>query len=179
METAHKSIGSIEGSSSVLSASSSRVDGHPLNLSVNIFDRALMRRFPDVPPSLSSTSGSAAVVPSPPGVWKRQRRKGRNFIGKGNTKKANISPESRDSLQKRVRSDNPCELMPKLAGSVVPSTSLSSPSVTATGPPGFALLFYTLVKDNAVPIGYLQQFLSLEIPARRATKTSQVSATSI
>ena len=62
---------------------------------------------------------------------------------------------------------------------VVPSSSLSSPSVPVTVPSGFALLYHTLVKDNALPIGYLQDFFSLEIPARRAAKRLQVSAASI
>ena len=34
----------------------------------------------------------------------------------------------------------------------------------------FALLYFTLVKDNAVSKDYLQEFLSLEIPGRRAAK---------
>ena len=38
----------------------------------------------------------------------------------------------------------------------------------------FALLYFTLVKDNAVPKDYLQEFLSLEIPARRAAKRPQI-----
>ena len=65
LETAQKSIGSIEGSRSQGSTTGSRVDGHPPNLSMNIFGRALLRRFPDIPPSLSSSSGSAAVLASP------------------------------------------------------------------------------------------------------------------
>ena len=35
------------------------------------------------------------------------------------------------------------------------------------------------MQDNAVPLGYLQEFLSLEIPARRAAKRLQISAASI
>ena len=106
-------------------------------------------------------------------------KKRKRYFGKENTKKANISPDSGDSLQKQVRSDTPCGLVPKLAESSVPSTSPSSPSVPDAVPPGFALLYYTLVKDNALPVSYLREFLSLETPARRAAKRSQISAASI
>ena len=165
VKSVQRSTGCVEGSSSVCSASGLRVDGHPLNLSMDIFDRALLRRFPDVPLTLSSTSGSAAVIPSPSRrVTGETTKKRKRFIGKGNTNKAFTSPESLESLQKQVQSP------------VVLSSSLSSPSVPDTVPSGFALLYYTLVKDNALPIGYLQQFLSLEIPACRAAKRSKVSA---
>ena len=40
-------------------------------------------------------------------------------------------------------------------------------------------MYYILVKNNALRIGYLQQFLSLEIPARRDAKSLQVSGASI
>ena len=43
----------------------------------------------------------------------------------------------------------------------------------------FTLLYYTLVMDNAVPLGYLQDFRSLETPARRAVKRLQSSAASV
>ena len=149
---------------------------------MNLLDRALLRRFPDVPPSLSTFSStkqdensplscSASVVPSPPGgVTKETTKKRKRFIGKENAKKATTSPEPRDSLQKQEQSDTPCGFTPKVAVSIVPSTSLSSPSVPDTVPPDFALLYYRLVKDKALPIGHLPQFLSLEIPARRAAK---------
>ena len=100
VKSLQRSTDCIEGSSSVSSASGSRVDGHPLNLSLNIFDRALLRRFPDVPPTLSSTSGTAAVIPSPPRrVTGETSKKRKRFIGKGNTKKSITSPESLESLQ--------------------------------------------------------------------------------
>ena len=65
-DTEQKSINSIEVSRSQGSTTGSRVDGHPPNLSMNILDRALLRRFLDIPPSLSSSSGSAVVLASPP-----------------------------------------------------------------------------------------------------------------
>ena len=52
-------------------------------------------------------------------------------------------------------------------------------SVPDTAPSDFALLYYTLVKGDVLPIGYLQDSSSLEVPARRAAKRSQVSTASI
>ena len=154
-------------------------------------DRALLRRFPDAASSLSSFSRtkqiensflscSATVVPSQPGEnSKETSRKRKRFIGKGNTKKASIRLDARDNLlQKQEQADTLCGFPSKVA-EFVPSASLSSPSVLNTGPSDFALLYFTLVKDNAVPMDYLQEFLSLEIPARRAAKRSQISAASI
>ena len=43
----------------------------------------------------------------------------------------------------------------------------------------FALLYFTLVADKGVPYGYLQEFLSLEKPARRAAERSLKAASSL
>ena len=94
-------------------------------------------------------SSSASIVPSHPGeVVKDTTKKRKRLIGKGKSKKASICLEA----------------------------SLSSPSVLNTVLSDFAFLYFTLVKDNAVPKDYVQEFLSLEIPARRAAQRSQVSA---
>ena len=171
-DTGQKSINSIDVSRSQGSTTGSRVDGHPPNLSTNILDRVLLRRFPDIPPSLSSSSGSAVVLASPPcrGVEETTKKRKR-FIGKGNAKKVNISQNSCDSLRN--------EIAPKLAESAVHSSILPTPLVLDAVPPGFALLYYTLVKDDALPVGYSREFLSLEKPARHAAKRSQISAASI
>ena len=77
-ETARKNFHRVGDSRLEVSTSVSRVDGHPLKLSSNLFDRALLRRFPDAASSLSSSSGtqhiensflsgSTTVVPSLPG----------------------------------------------------------------------------------------------------------------
>ena len=44
---------------------------------------------------------------------------------------------------------------------------------------GFGILCYTLVADRAIPMGFLQDFMKLETPARRAAKRQQASATSV
>ena len=179
METEKKSISSIEVSRSQGSTIGSRVDGHPPNLSMNILDRALLRGFPDVSPSLSSSSGSAAVLASPP-CWgvEETTKKRKRFIGK--VRRRQIFLRTRVTVcRNRYALTNFRDLVPKLAESTVHSTSLPSPSVLDAVLPGFALLYYTLVKDNALPVGYLREFLSLETPARRGAKRSQISAASI
>ena len=109
---------------------------------MNIFDRALLRRFSDAPATLLSNCGTAAVIPtSPRKVTVKMTKKRKRFIRKVTNFKADLSHGSLESLQKQVKS------------LVVPSTSLSSPSVSDTAPPDFALLYYTLVKDDALPVG--------------------------
>ena len=43
----------------------------------------------------------------------------------------------------------------------------------------FTLLYYTLVRDGALPLGYLQEFISLEAPARRSANRLQASAVAV
>ena len=88
-------------------------------------------------------------------------------MGRETRRKQNLSQE---------QIDTPCGHSNKVAESIVPSTSLSSPSVLYPALSDFALLYFTRVKDKAVPKDYSQEFLSLEIPVRRAAKRSQVSA---
>ena len=79
----------------------------------------------------------------------RLRRKRKRFTGKESTIKADVSHGSLKGLQKTVKSPT------------FPSSSLSLASVPDPALSDFALLCYTLVKDDALPIGYLQDFLSL------------------
>ena len=59
------------------------------------------------------------------------------------------------------------------------SSSGTFPPKISPGMSDFARLYYTLVRDGALPIGYLDEFLTLELPARRATKRSRSFACSI
>ena len=61
----------------------------------------------------------------------------------------------------------------------VHSGCIISPSALNSEPPHFTLLYYTLVLDDAIPIGYLREFMSLETPARRAANRLQTSAASV
>ena len=79
----------------------------------------------------------------------------------------------------RDQAGSPCGFQSKVAEPPVPPACFSSPSTLVSDSPDFALLYYTLVMDNAVPMGYLQEFRSSETPARRAAKRSQISAASI
>ena len=157
---------------------------------LSISDRALLRRFPGTASASSSfsctkqvensfLSSSASVVPFQPGEdAKDTTKKRKRFIW--NTKKASICLDTRDNiLQKQEQADTPCGFPPKVAASAGLPPTLSSTSVLGTRPPDFALLYFTLVQDNAVPLCYLQEFLSLEIPARRAAKRLLISAASI
>ena len=46
-------------------------------------------------------------------------------------------------------------------------------------PSHFTLLYHTLVRDGALPLGYLQEFTSLEAPARRSANRLQASAVAV
>ena len=43
----------------------------------------------------------------------------------------------------------------------------------------FTLLYYTLVRDGALPLGYLREDMSLEAPARKAVSRLQASAVAV
>ena len=165
--TMQTSTGSVGSFGSASSASGLRVDGHPPKHSMNILDRALLRRFPDSLATLLSKYETTAVILSLAKLQKRFRRKGRDLLARGVLSRRDLSHGSLECLQKTVKSPD------------FPSSSLSLASVPVTALSDFALLYYTLVKDDALPIGYLQDFLSLEGPARRAAKRSQVPAASI
>ena len=168
MESSQKNTSSIGVFSFCKFWSGLGVDGHPSNHSMNIFDRALLRRFPDAPSTMLSNGGTPAVISSPPRrVLGETTKKRKRFIGKGSTIKGDLSHGSIESLQKPVKSP------------AFPPSSHSLASVPDPAPSDFALLYFTLVKDGALLFGYLQDFLGLEVPARRAAKWSQVSAASI
>ena len=99
LDTPRKDLRRVEESSLEVTTNVSRVDGHPLKLSMNLLDRALLRRFPDAisassflpytkQPEDSVPSSAASNVPSHGEVAKNSTKKRKRFIGKGNTKKA-------------------------------------------------------------------------------------------
>ena len=125
-------------------------------------------------PSSASTS-----VSSPPVVYPiESAKKRKRFFGKANSKKANTGADVRDE-HNRDQAGSPCGFQSKVAEPPVHPACFSSPSTLISDSADFALLYYTLVMDNAVPMGYLQEFRSLETPARRAAKMLQISAASI
>ena len=169
-----------------VTSSVSRVDGHPLKPSLSLFDRALLRKYPDANSSPSSFSGkqpllsSASIsVSSPPVVYPiESAKKRKRFFGKENSKKANTGVDMRDEHD-QDQAGSPCGFQSKVAEPPVHPACFSSPSTLPSESADFAFLYYTLVVDNAVPMGYLQEFMSLEKPARHAAKRSLISAASI
>ena len=164
----------------------SRVDGHPLRPSMSLSDRALLRKYPYTGSSslpfygMQSLPSSASIpVSTPFAVFPTESAKKRKrFFGKGNSKKANIGSDARDEHD-RAQAGSPCGLQSKVAEPPVFHACSSSPSALTSDPPNFALLYYSLVLDDAIPLGYLREFMSLETPARRAAKRARISAVSI
>ena len=110
----------------------------------------LLRKYPDAGMK-TMLSPSSTLVSSPPVVRHVESvKKRRRFCGKGNSNKAK-------------RDENSAE-------PPVSHSSSGSPSAQTSEPPDFALLYYTLVLDDAIPVGYLREFMSLETPASRAAK---------
>ena len=108
---------------------------------------------------------------------RRVRRRERGFL-EGKSKKANTGTDARDE-HGRAQVGSPCGYQSKVAEHPVPHACSSSPSALTSDPPDFALLYYTLVMDDAIPVGYLREFMSLETPARRAARRALISAASI
>ena len=169
-------------------SSVSRVDGHLLKPSLSLYDRALLQKYPDSNSSSSSfsemqplPSSASILVSSPPVVYPiESAKKRKRSIGKENSKKANIGADVRDDPRHDLdQAGSPCGFQSKVAEPLVPLACFGFPSTLISGLPDFAFLYLTLVKDQAVPMGYMQEFSSLEVPARRAAKRFQISAASI
>ena len=110
----------------------SRVDGHSPEQSLSLYDRMLLRKYPDAG-TKSILSLSSSMVSSPPvahsggSVMKRRR-----FYGKGNSDKANAGAVARNE-ESPGHEGSPCGFPSKVAG----------PSVHS----GRAI--------SAIPLGYL------------------------
>ena len=90
-----------------------------------------------------------------------------------------ILERSRETSTIQIRKALPVDFRPRLqsllfilAASVLPRFRFLTQWISR-------YLYYTLVMDNAVPMGYLQDFQSLATPARRAAKRLQTSAAAI
>ena len=179
LDPPRKDLRRVEESSLEATTNVSRVDGHPLKLSVNLLDRALLRKFPDAMSASSSLpcakqpedsvpSSAASIVPPHSEVAKNSTKK-RKILGKGTRRRhVFVSMLVTVFCRNRNRLTLPVVTPPRLQSRLFLLRVFRQ-----------SLLYFTLVKDNAVPVGYLQEFLSLETPARRAAQRSQISATSI
>ena len=143
---------------------------------VSLRDRILLRKYSEVPSASASTVGLGVVgttsVPScsveGATVYSKKRRR---FVGKGNMKAYGIGTDVREPQLRCTGSLLNIQRDESSSGTFPPKIS---PAML-----DFARLYYTLVRDGALPIGYLDEFLTLELPARRATKRSRSFACSI
>ena len=158
------------------STSVSRVDGHSPKPTLSLYDRMLFRKYPDLG-SDSMLSYSSTLVSPPVAHPGESVKKRRRFYGKGKSNKATARPDPQnENSQDQERS--PCGFTSKVVEPPVRVGSIISPALTSE-PPDFTLLYYTLVQDGALPLGYLREFMSLETPARRAANRLQASAASV
>ena len=193
LETARENFQQVGIYKQEVTTSVSRVVGHPLKSSLSLCDRALLRKYPDADSSLSSFSGAQSIEDSMlscspicgsfssccESKW-RVRRRQRGILEREIRRKKTLEwTFEAICCTIRIKLALPTASSPRSQGLQFLHASLTSPSILNSGPPVFALLYFTLVKDQAVPMGYLQEFLSLEIPTRRAAKRSQISAASI
>ena len=120
----------------------SRVDGHPPKQSLSLYDRMLLRKYPDAGMktmlSLSSTSVSSLPVVHPAESVKRRRR----YFGKGNSNKANKREVARNEHNPDQES-SPCGFPSKVAEPPVHSGCVGSPSTPVSDSGDFTLLYHT------------------------------------
>ena len=74
---------------------------------------------------------------------------------------------------------SPCGFSSQVAEPPVRAATIISHSVPSPLHSHFTLLYYTMVRDGALPLGYLQEFISLEAPARRSANRLQASAVAV
>ena len=145
-----------------------RVDGHPPELRLSLCDRILLRKY-----SIPGTFVSP-VVPLPIESTKKRRR----FHQKGKLTEEAMKEVS--GLEKcQDQEGSPCGFSSRVAEPPVRAATIISHSVPSPMLSHFTLLYYTLVRDGALPLGYLQEFTSLEAPARRSANRLQASAVAV
>ena len=156
----------------------SRVDGHPPVPSLSLYDRMLLRKYSDA--GMKTTlSHSSTLVSSPPVSHPAESmKKRRRFYQKRKFNKAMTRADARNE-NSQDQEGSPCGFPSKVAEPPVRAGSIISPSALKSEPAHFTLLYYTLVQDGALPLGYLREFMSLETPARRAANRLQASAASV
>ena len=126
-----------------ISASVSRVDGHPPEQSLGLYDRMLLRKYPDAG-TKTTFSHSSTLVSSPPVAYPGESvKKRRRFYQKGNSNRANTRAVARNENSQGQES-SPCGFPSKVAEPPVHSGCIISPSALTSEPSDFALLYYTL-----------------------------------
>ena len=137
-----------------------RVDGHPPQRHLSLYDRMLLRKYSvsgnvAMPSDYSSLSSFPPTAPPVESAKKRRRFYNKTNLGREMKKEAG-----------RVQESSPCGFPSQVAEP--PVRASTSTSHSASSPGHFTLLYHTLVRDGALPLGYLQEFTSLEALARRS-----------
>ena len=142
--------------------------GTLLKLRLSLCDRILLRKY-----SIPGTCVSP-VVPLPIESTKKRRR----FHQKGKlTEEATKEVSGLEKCQDQEGS--PCGFSSRVAEPPVRAATILPHSVPSPVFSHFTLLYYTLVRDGALPLGYLHEFTSLEAPARRSANRLRASAVAV
>ena len=140
---------------------------------MNIYDRMLQRKY-SVPAVTSMHLGSSSLASVPPvSSPVESSKKRRRFF-----KKARLSRDVKKEVG-QVQEGSPCGFLSQVAEPPVRAVKSISHSASSPEPSHFTVLYHTLVRDGALPLGYLQEFISLEAPARRSANRLQASAVAI
>ena len=148
-----------------------KVDGHPLQGDLNLYDRMLLRKY--------SVSGNASMpsdcssLPAMSPITVESTKKRRRFF-----KKAKLSRDTKKEAC-QVQDGSPCGFSSQVAEPPVRAGTSISHSASSPVLSHFTLLYHTLVRDGALPLGYLQDFIALEAPARRSANRLQASAVAV
>ena len=151
-----------------ITAAVRRVDGHPPEPRLSLYDRILLRKY-SVPGTAVSPHVSLPV---------ESTKKRRRFHQKGKFIEE-VSKEASRNENCQDQEGSPCGFSSKVAEPPVRAGTTISHSVSSPVLSHFTLLYYTLVRDGALPLGYLREFMSLEAPARKAANRLQASAAAV
>ena len=122
-----------------------RVDGHPPEPAVSLYDRILLRKY--------SVPGTA--VSPPVSLPAESMKKRRSFYQKGKLSK-DVTKEDPQNENSQDQEGSPCGFSSKVAEPPVRAGTIISPSAPSSELAHFTLLYYTLVQDGALPLGYLR-----------------------
>ena len=136
---------------------------------LSLYDRMLLRKYSGSGPSDCSSLSSIPPTALPVESTKKRRRV---------FKKAKLCRDMKKEAG-QVQEGSPCGFSSQVAEPPVRAATIISHSAPSSAPSHFTLLYFTLVQDGALALGYLQEFISLEAPARRSANRLQASAVAV